>query len=255
MSISNKFDVLAFGAHPDDVELCAGGTIAQMIIDGYKVGIVDLTRGELGSRGTPDLRAKEASNAAKILGATRRVNLGLPDGNIENTLENRLAVVRELRLCQPDIIFIPAPECRHPDHPAGAKLIIDAVFQSGLSKISTSDQHGAEQSAWRPHHVLHYMQSIDFFPTLVVDVSRTWKIRNEAVNAYTSQVFNPTYKPSANEPETFISNPAFMEWHEARAKSYGYRIGATFGEPYLYHQGPIGTNDLVSMLRKERPFR
>ncbi len=255
MSNPVKFDVLAFGSHPDDVELCAGGTIAQMIADGYTVGIVDLTGGELGSRGSVELRAVEAANAAKILGVTRRVNLGLPDGNIENTPENRLKVVRELRFCRPELIFIPAPDCRHPDHPAGARLIIDAVFQSGLSKISSTDEHGALQPTWRPHHVLHYMQSIDFFPTLVVDVTRTWKTRLKAVEAYASQVFNPAYKPGVDEPETFISNPAFMEWHNARAKSYGYRIGAEFGEPFLYHQGPIGTNDLVAMLRKERPFR
>lgn len=255
MSSGPKFDVLAFGSHPDDVELCAGGTIAQMILDGYRVGIVDLTRGELGSRGSVEIRAVEAANAAEILGVTRRVNLQLPDGNIENNSENRLAVIRELRSTQPDIILVPAPECRHPDHPAGARLIIDAVFQSGLTKIETFGGGGTPQSVWRPHHVLHYMQSMEFTPTVVVDVSKTWETRNQAVLAYTSQVYNPAYQPGEKEPETFISNPAFMEWYEARSKHYGYRIGASHGEPFLYHQGPLGTENLVEMLTKKRPFR
>ena len=255
MGYPKKFDVLAFGSHPDDVELSAGGTIAKMVEDGYRVGIVDLTRGELGSRGTPELREEEAKEASRLLGALRRVNLRIPDGNIENTPENRLRVIRELRTARPDLILIPAPDCRHPDHPAGARLIIDAVFQSGLSKIETTDEEGEAQSVWRPHHVLHYMQSIEFTPTIVVDVSSTWNVRRKAVEAYASQVFNPNYKPGADEPETFVSNPAFMEWYDARAKQYGYRIGASFGEPFLYHHGPLGTDDLVGMLRKQKPFR
>ncbi len=255
MSDSTKYDVLAFGSHPDDVELCAGGTVARMIGQGRKVGIVDLTLGELGSRGTPELRLKEAAAAADILGVTRRVNLQLPDGDITNTPENRLKVIRELRATRPDILLIPAPECRHPDHPAGARLVADAVFQSGLVKIETKDDGGANQQAWRPHHVLHYMQSIDFEPTIVVDVSETWNQRNDAVRAYASQVFNPEYDPAEGEPETFISNPGFMEWMDARAKTYGYRIGASYGEPFLYRHGPLGTDDLVAMLTKEKPFR
>lgn len=255
MSKPSKFDVLAFGSHPDDVELSAGGTIAKMVADGYTVGIADLTRGELGSRGSVAIRAQEAANASRILGASRRVNLGIPDGNIENTPENRLKVITEIRETQPDILLIPAPECRHPDHPAGARLVIDAVFQAGLVKIETLGEDGAPQPAWRPQHVLHYMQSIEFTPTLVVDVSTTWETRTKSVQAYASQVFNPSYKPGEGEPETFVSNPAFMAWYEARARHYGYRIGAKFGEPFLYHQGPMGTHDLVQMLRKDIPFK
>ena len=255
MENAHKFDVLAFGSHPDDVELGAGGTLAQMVEDGYRVGIVDITRGELGSRGTPELRDEEAIEAARILGASRRVNLRLQDGNIENTPENRVKVIRELRHAQPDFVLIPAPECRHPDHPAAARLVLDAVFQSGLSKIETVGEDCLPQATWRPHHVLHYMQSIEFTPTLVVDVSKTWDVRKKSVMAYASQVFNPSYRPGEDEPETFVSNPAFMEWYDARAKKYGYRIGATYGEPFLYHQGPMGTDDLIGMLRKQRPFR
>ena len=254
MSNPNIFDVLAFGSHPDDVELGAGGTVAQMVADGYLVGIVDLTKGELGSRGSAELRQKEASEASRILGVSRRVNLNIPDGNIENSPENRLKVIRELRHAQPDVILIPAPDCRHPDHPAGARLIIDAVFQSGLSKIETMDESGEAQTVWRPDHVLHYMQSVEFTPTIIVDVSATWDVRRRSVEAYTSQVFNPSYVPGDDEPETFISSPAFMEWYEARAKQYGFRVGATYGEPFLYHHGPMGTNNLVGMLRKQKPL-
>jgi len=255
MSALDKYDVVAFGSHPDDVELCAGGTVASMTAQGYRVGIVDLTLGELGSRGTPELRTKEAAAAAAILGVSRRENLNIPDGDIANTPENRLKVIRELRETRPDIILVPAPECRHPDHPAGARLITDAVFQSGLIKIETNDENGAAQEAWRPHHVLHYMQSIAFEPTLVVDVSATWEVRVKAVQAFASQVFNPEYNAGEGEPETFISNPVFMEWYDARAKMYGYRIGAAYGEPFLYRHGPIGTDDMIAMLKKEKPFR
>ncbi|MBT3448057.1 MAG: bacillithiol biosynthesis deacetylase BshB1 [Bacteroidetes Order II. Incertae sedis bacterium] len=255
MSTLPKFDVLAFGSHPDDVELCAGGTLAGMVRQGYRTGIVDLTAGELGSRGTIELRASEAAEAARILGASRRVNLGIPDGQIDNTSDNRLKVIRELRATRPDLILIPAPDCRHPDHPAGARLVADAVFQSGLVKIESFDDEGVQQDVWRPHHVLHYMQSIEFVPTLVVDVSETWADRTRAVQAFSSQVFNPDYIAETDEPETFISNPAFMQWWEARAKNFGYRIGATYGEPFLYRHGPMGTDDLIGMLKKQKPFR
>jgi bacillithiol biosynthesis deacetylase BshB1 len=255
MSPSNKFDVLAFGSHPDDVELGAGGTVAQMVADGYRVGIVDLTRGELGSRGTVELRNQEALDASAILGASRRVNLNLPDGDIRNTQENRLAVIRELRAARPNLILIPAPECRHPDHPDSARLIIDAVFQSGLSKIQTRGDHDEDQQTWRPHHILHYMQSVPFTPTVVMDVSKTWHLRNKAVQAYKSQVFNPDYVPGVDEPMTFISNPDFMKWYDARARNWGYPIGAEYGEPFLYHHGPFGSDDLVATFAKEKTFR
>ncbi len=256
MSTLPKFDVLAVGSHPDDVELGCGGTIASLVATGCHVGILDLTRGELGSRGTPDFREQEASEAANILGVDRRVNLGIADGNIKNSRKNRLKVIAELRATRPDILLIPAPDCRHPDHPDGARLVADAAFQSGLSMIETITPTGTAQEPWRPAHILHYMQSIAFEPTLVVDVSAFWEKRNEAVRAFRSQFHSGSSEgSSADEPETFISNPAFMEWYDARARTYGYRIGATFGEPFLYRHGPIGTDNLVGMLKKEKPFR
>lgn len=252
-----KFDVLAFGAHADDVELGCGGTVASLVASDYRVGIVDLTRGELGSRGTPDQREQEAADAARILGVERRINLGIADGNIKNSKKNRLKVISELRSTRPDILLIPAPDCRHPDHPAGARLVIEAVFQAGLIMVETFDGSGEKQEPWRPPHVLHYMQSIPFEPTLVVDVSDFWEARNEAVRAFSSQFHTGIDSDSEkdDEPETFISNPAFMDWNDARARTFGYRIGATFGEAFLYRHGPIGTDDLVNMLKKEKPFR
>jgi len=257
MSTLPKFDVLAVGSHPDDVELGCGGTIASLVHSGYRVGIMDLTRGELGSRGTPDIREQEATEAASILGVERRVNLGIADGNIKNSRKNRLKVIAELRATRPDILLIPALECRHPDHPDGARLVADAAFQAGLAIIETLDPTGVAQEPWRPMHILHYMQSISFEPTLVMDVSAFWETRNAAVRAFASQFHTGDDKPATgdSEPETFISNPAFMDWYDARARTYGYRIGATFGEPFLYRHGPIGTDDLVGMLKKEKPFR
>ena len=247
-------DVLAFGAHPDDVELCAGGTVALLVKQGYRVGIVDLTRGELGSRGTVDLRAKEAAAASDILGVHARENLGFADGDITNTVENRWRVLRAIRKYRPHIVLIGAPECRHPDHGAGARLVADAIFQAGLVKI-TSQEFGQDQEPWRPSHVLHYMQSLDFIPDFVVDVSETWEQRTRAVKAYKSQFHSEDYEPSEDEPETFVSNPAFMQFFEARAVSLGYRIGASHGEGFLYRHGPVGVTDLMQVLERGRRYR
>lgn len=247
-------DVLAFGAHPDDVELFAGGTVALLVAQGHRVGVVDLTHGELSSRGTPELRLQETKAASDFLGLHARVNLGLPDGDIRNTPENRAAVARVLRRYRPHLVLVGAPDCRHPDHPAATRLVVDAVFTAGLRKVETRDG-AAAQEPWRPHHVLHYMQSIPFEPTLVVDVSAVWETRIRALKAYASQFHHPDYVPSPEEPETFISNPAFFAWVEARARTYGYRIGATYGEPLLYRHGPIGVTDLLRTLEREQPFR
>jgi N-acetylglucosamine malate deacetylase 1 len=246
----DKYDVLAFAAHPDDVELFAGGTVCRLVDQGYRVGIVDLTLGELGSRGTPEIRADEARKAASILGVSSRRNLELPDGDILNNADNRLLVIREIRRCRPDIMLINAPECRHPDHGAAARLVGDAVFYSGLSRIECSDEQDVALPPWRPHHVLHYMQNLPFEPTLVVDVSSVWERRMKAVRAFGSQFYDPSRPSQEGEPETFISNPEFLEWIDARARTYGYRAGATFGEPFLYRHGPIGTDDLVTMLSR-----
>jgi N-acetylglucosamine malate deacetylase 1 len=247
-------DLLAFAAHPDDVELCAGGTLCLAARQGHSTGVVDLTRGELGSRGTPEGRLEEASAASEILGLSVRENLGLPDGDLQNTPEHRLAVIRAVRRHRPRVVLINAPACRHPDHPAAAELVAQALFYSGLRKIETEDG-GEPQEPWRPHHVLHYMQAVPFEPTLVVDVTEVWDQRTAALQAFRSQFYNPDYTPSEGEPETFVSNEGFFRWVEARARAYGYGIGATFGEPLLYRHGPLGVTDLVATLARERPFR
>ena len=253
--MSDQLDVLALAAHPDDVELCAGGTMCLLARQGYRTGVVDFTRGELGTRGTPELRMQEAEKAAGIMGLAARENLGLPDGNIENSPDNRFRLIRAVRRYRPRIVLVNPMECRHPDHGAAARLAVDALFYAGLRKIETAEDDGAPQEPWRPHHVLHYMQTLPFEPTLVVDVSEVWEQRVQALQAFASQFFNPGYRPAEDEAETFISNPAFFEWIEARARSYGYQIGATYGEPFLYRNGPLGVTDLMGALSREKPFR
>ena len=221
--------------------------------DGYRTGIVDFTRGELGSRGTPEGRMKEAAAAGEILGLAARDNLGLPDGDIQNTKQNQEKIVRLVRRYRPHIVLVNALEVRHPDHGDAARLSVDALFYSGLGKLETFDD-GQPQEPWRPNHVLHYMQSIPFEPTFVVDVSDVWEQRTAALQAFQSQFFNPDYD-GEGEPETFISNPDFFRWVEARARVYGYRVGATFGEPLLYRHGPVGVGDLMGMLGAEKRFR
>jgi len=249
-----KLDVLVFAAHPDDAELCAGGTMCLLVQQGYRVGVIDFTRGELGSRGTPEGRLAEARAAAEIIGLAVRENLGIPDGDIANTKENQHKVVRMVRRYRPPIALINAPVCRHPDHGAAAQLSVDAFFYSGLRKIETAEDDGTPQAPWRPHHVLHYMQTLSFEPTLVVDVTDTWEQRTRALQAFRSQFFNEDYRPAEEEPDTFVSNPDFFRWIEARARTYGYPIGATYGEPFLY-RGLLGTRDLVEVLAREKPYR
>lgn len=256
MSEPARTNVIAFGAHPDDVEIFAGGTVCSLVQHGYRVGIVDLTEGELGSRGSRELRSKESAAATDIMGVAFRENLGLSDGHIENSLGNRNLIIEVLRRHRPDILLIPAAECRHPDHGAASTLISEAAFYSGLRKIMVSTgpaDTSRSERAWRPAHILHYVQSIPFEPTVVVDVSFVWEQRMNAVLAYHSQVFDPTYEKGHDEPETFVSNPGFVKWIEARARAFGYRIGVEYGEPFLYRHGPLGTSDIVRFLGQDSP--
>jgi bacillithiol biosynthesis deacetylase BshB1 len=250
-----NLDVLALAAHPDDVELCAGGTVCLLAEQGYDVGIVDFTKGQLGSRGTPEGRLQEAERAADIIGLAARDNLGMMDGDIRNTPESRRAVIEVVRRYRPDIVLINSTEARHPDHSDAADLSTDALYYSGLRKIETTGPDGEPQQPWRPHHVLHYMQAVDFEPTLVVDVSEVWDQRIEALQAFESQFFNPDYEPDEDEPETYVSNPQFFQWVESRARTYGYKVGATYGEPFLYRRGPFGVSDLPATLSNEARFR
>ncbi len=223
-----KLDVLAFGVHPDDVELGCSGTILACIAEGKKVGIVDLTRGELGTRGTAETRKTEAANAAKILGVEVRKNLAMADGFFQNDEINQRKTIQVIRKYQPEILLCNAPEDRHPDHGRSAKLVSDAAFLSGLRKIVT-EVEGNNQDAWRPKYVFHYLQDRFLQPDFVVDISEFLDKKIESVLAYTTQFFNP----DLNEPQTYISSPEFLETVKARAMMLGKRIGVKFAEGYL----------------------
>jgi bacillithiol biosynthesis deacetylase BshB1 len=237
-----KLDILVFASHPDDAELGCGGTIAKHTALGHKVGIVDFTKGELGTRGTPEVREKEASASAGILSIVLRENLKLHDGFFQNERESQLLVVRAIRKYQPRIILANAVYDRHIDHGKGASLAYDASFLSGLTKIETVDEDGNRQSAWRPEAVYHYIQSHFITPDFIVDISDHWETKIKAVKAFRSQFFNP----ESNEPETYISKPGFLKMVEARAIEYGHAIGAAYGEGFTVRRFP-GVNSLFDL--------
>lgn len=237
-----KLDILVFAAHPDDAELGCGGTIAKHTKRGDKVGIIDFTRGELGTRGTTTIRELEAKESAKILGVSVRENLNLRDGFFQNDLASQLAVVRTIRTYQPRIVLANAVEDRHVDHGRGASLAYDASFLSGLVKIETVDDNGKKQDPWRPYAVYHYVQSHFLMPDFVVDVSAEWETKMNAVRAFRSQFYNPENK----EPETYISKPGFLKMVEARAVEYGHGIGATYGEGFTTRRF-IGVENLFDL--------
>ena len=222
-----KLDILAFGAHPDDVELGCGATIAKEISLGKKIGIVDLTRGELGTRGSADLRDIEAANAAKILGVSIRENLCFADGFFINDKKHQLEVIKMIRKYQPDIVLCNAIDDRHIDHGKGSKLVSDACFLSGLMKIET-ELEGNDQEKWRPKHVYHYIQWKNIEPHFVVDVSGFIDKKIDAILAYSSQF----YDPKSKEPETPITTKNFKESINNRGKELGRLIGVNCAEGY-----------------------
>ena len=220
-------DILAFGAHPDDVEMSAGATLAKEIAAGKTVGIVDLTQGELGTRGTPEIRKQEALNAAKILGASFRVNLGLADGFFQNDRQSQLKVIEVLRRAQPKIVLCNALQDRHIDHPKGSDLVSDSCFLSGLRKIETFHQ-GSTQGPWRTAHVYHYIQWNDIEPNFVVDVTGFMEQKLASLFAYKSQFFDPNSK----EPQTPISTENTRDSLTYRYRNLGRLIGTDFGEGF-----------------------
>lgn len=228
-----KLDILVLAAHPDDAELGAGGTIAKHTAAGKKVGIIDFTQGELGTRGTPQLRAKEAAASAKILGISVRENLHLRDGYFTSNEESQLMLIQSIRKYQPEIVLANAIYDRHIDHGKGASLAYDACFLSGLAKIETTD-HGEKQNPWRPSAIYHYIQSQLIEPDFIVDVSGFWEKKMESIKAYGSQFFDP----SSNEPETYISKPGFLKMIESRGLEFGHAIGATHGEGFTVRRYP-----------------
>jgi len=237
-----NLDVLVFAAHPDDAELSMGGTIAKLTKNELKVGIVDLTRGELGTRGTVEIRQKEAFQAAGILKVSIRENLLIPDGDIERKKENLMKVIMSIRKYKPKILFAPYFNDRHPDHIHTSRVVKEAMFATGLSKLKTSDREVA-QNAYRPLKLFYYMQTYQFEPTFVVDISDSFETKMKAVQCYQSQFHNPRSK----EPETFISRPDFIHYIESRAQVYGFQINKKYGEPF-YCEERIELN-LVEMLK------
>jgi bacillithiol biosynthesis deacetylase BshB1 len=220
-------DVLVFAAHPDDAELAMGGTIARFANDGFTVGIVDLTRGEMGTRGNEETRQKEAFEAAKILKTSIRENLLIPDGEIEISNSNITKVITLMRRYKPKIVFAPYFNDRHPDHISASRLIKHAMFVSGLEKIKTTESE-TKQNAYRPAKLYFYMQTYTFEPSFIVDISDFFETKMKSVLSYSTQFHNP----ESNEPDTFISSPEFIDYVNARAKFYGFHIGKKFGEPF-----------------------
>lgn len=222
-----KIDILAFGAHPDDVELGCSGTLAKLINEGKKVAVVDLTQGELGTRGTNITRAEEAAEATKILGISARENLRMKDGFLLNTEEYQMQIVKMIRKYQPEIVFANAIEDRHPDHAKASKLVSDACFLSGLVKIETEIE-GEDQKAWRPKHVFHYIQWKNIQPDFVVDISDFMDKKIETCLAYKTQF----YDPDSKEPMTPIATKDFLESLTYRAQDLGRLAGVAYAEGF-----------------------
>jgi len=230
-----KLDILAVGAHPDDVELGCGATIAKEISNGRKVGIIDLTKGELGTRGTSFTRNHESSQAAKILKVATRINMEFADGFFKNDQEHQLALIKMIRQYKPDIVLCNAISDRHIDHEKGGQLVSDACFLSGLLKISTKQQNfDKSQNPWRPRQVYHYIQWKNIEPDFVVDVTGFFNLKMEAIKAYKTQFFNP----NSSEPDTPISSRNFIDSVEYRARDLGRLIGVDYAEGFTVERYP-----------------
>jgi bacillithiol biosynthesis deacetylase BshB1 len=242
-------DLLAIAAHPDDVELSCAGTMLLAKRSGRRTGVVDLTQGELSTRGTLESRKLETAEASRILGLDYRANLLLPDGNIELSQENIHRLIREIRRTRPTILLAPSRVERHPDHEAAAELARRASFYAGLAKIETMDEDGKKQEPHRPLIALHYMQTYAFEPTLIVDVSAVYEERKLTMEAYGSQ-FENRKGSQDSDPQTFLSQAGFFDWLHARAGAYGMMIGVQYGEPFWSAQ-PLGTRDLFSVVTKK----
>lgn len=226
-----KLDILAFGVHPDDVELGCAGTLLAAVAEGKKVGVIDLTQGELGTRGNAEIRMQEAAAAAKVMQLSVRENLQMADGFFEHNEMNIRKVVQAIRTYQPSIILCNAPEDRHPDHGRSSKLVSDAAFLSGLRKIETFNKEGKPQEAWRPSYVFHYIQDRFIQPSFVIDISAHQEDKMKAILCYTTQFHQE--QTELQEPQTYISSPEFLESVKARAMMLGKRIGVQYAEGFI----------------------
>jgi len=242
-----KLDLLAFGVHPDDIELGCAGTLLTEKNNGKKTGIVDLTQGELGTRGNAQTRKEEAEKSARILEVTVRENLEMADGFFKNDEFHQRKVITVLRKYRPEIILCNAPDDRHPDHGRAAALVNDAAFLSGLMKIPSLDTDGSEQQPWRPHFVFSYIQDLYFQPDFVVDVSGVFDKKIAAIEAFASQFYTSGVKD--NEPKTYISSPEFLESIINRAKMFGRMIGTKYAEGFLSKK-MIGIKSFDALVRE-----
>lgn len=234
-----KVDILAFGPHPDDVELGCAGTLFKLNQLGYTIGIADLTEGEMGSRGTVEERYKESAKAAKILNVSLRENLKIPDGNIELSGENRAKIIDTIRKTTPTIVFAPYPNDRHPDHVHAGELITEGAFYAGLPKIKT------DLPKHRPHRVVYYMTTYEFEPTFVVDITEQFETKLKALQSYRSQFYNPNWPGE----KTFVSSKWFMDAVEFRARHYGWKAGVKYGEPFWIRE-LLALDDIVPIFNK-----
>lgn len=237
-----QLDLLVIAAHPDDAELGCSGTLLRHIRDRKRVGIVDLTRGELGTRGTPEIRLQESKEAGLLLGVHARENLGLRDGRFQNNEEDQLAIIEAVRHYRPRIVIANAPIDRHPDHGRASQLISDACFYAGLNRIITT-RDGKEQKAWRPASIFHFVQSQSLAVDFVVDISEFWETKLASIKAYKSQFWDP----NSNEPATYISSENFMRMVEARAIEHGHIIGVRYGEGFIRSR-IHGVNSLFDLI-------
>lgn len=243
-----KLDVLAIGVHPDDVELGCSGTLINEIKQGKKAGIVDLTQGELGTRGTVETRYAEAASAAAVMGIHVRENLKMRDGFFVNDEAHKLLLIKTIRKYQPEVVLANALEDRHPDHGRAGKLIAEACFLAGLIRIETTDDQGVPQERWRPKYVLHYIQDRLQEPDLLVDISDVFEQRMKAVEAYSTQFYNPDMETDG--PTTYISTPDFRDSVVARARMMGKRIGVKYAEGFTT-QKTLGISHLSALIQNE----
>lgn len=237
-----KVDILAIGVHPDDVELSCSGTIAKHIAMGKKVGLLDLTKGELGTRGNAALRTEEATAAAQILKTSFRTQLDMKDGFFSNDEKHQRLIIEQIRECRPEIVLCNAISDRHPDHSRAAKLVSDACFYSGLIKIETSFA-GKKQDCWRPKAIYHYIQDHYIHPDLVIDVTEFMEIKHSSIKAYSSQF----YDPNSKEPSTPISSKEFLETLNAKMAIWGRSIGVPYAEGFTVERYP-GVNSLFDLI-------
>ncbi len=243
-----KLDILAISVHPDDSELGCAGVLMMEKLHGKKIGVVDLTRGELGTRGTPEIRAEESENAARILELDARENLGMADGFFKNDAEHQRKLIVAIRKYQPEIILGNSLEDRHPDHGRAGHLIRDAAFLSGLLKVETMDDQGNPQSPWRPKYVFHYIQDRYFEPDFVYDISPVFERKLDSVKAYSSQFYSDSY--NSNEPQTYISSPDFLNSVIGRHAMFGKMIGVAYAEGFISEK-MIGIKDFDAFIRKD----